>query len=68
MRFTLDSNVLVRAVASLRGPALRHLDLVLGEHILVMSQFILDQVERVLLYPRIRLRYRITSEEAARFV
>ena len=67
MRFTLDSNILVRAVTSPRGPALRLLDIVLGAHTLVLSRFILDEVERVLLYPRIQGRYQITPEEAARF-
>ena len=67
MRFTRDSNILVRAVTSPRGPTLRLLDLVLGAHILVLSPFVIDEVERVLLYPRIRLRYRITPGEAARF-
>jgi predicted nucleic acid-binding protein len=41
--------------------------LVLGAHTLVLSRFILDEVERVLLYPRIQSRYRIAAEEAARF-
>lgn len=67
MRFTLDSNILVRAVTSPRGPALRLLDIVLGTHTLILSRFILDEVERVLLYPRIQARYRIAPEEAARF-
>ena len=67
MRLTLDSNILVRAVTSPRGPALRLLDIVLGAHTLVLSRFILDEVERVLLYPRIQARYRITPEDAARF-
>jgi predicted nucleic acid-binding protein len=52
VRFTLDSNILVRAVATPRGPALRLLDIILGSHTLVLSRFILDEVERVLLYPR----------------
>lgn len=30
-------------------------------------RFILDEVERVLLYPRLQARYRITATEAARF-
>ena len=64
MRFTLDSNILVRAVTSPRGPALRVLDTVLGAHTLVLSRFILDEVERVLLCPRLQARYRITPEEA----
>jgi uncharacterized protein len=67
VRFTLDSNILVRAATSPRGPALRLLDVVLSTHTLVLSRFILEEVERVLLYPRIQARYRITPEEAARF-
>jgi putative PIN family toxin of toxin-antitoxin system len=67
VRFTLDSNILVRAVTSPRGPALRLLDLILGSHSLVVSRFILDEVERGLLYPRLQARYRITIEEVARF-
>ena len=42
VRITLDSNILVRAVTSPKGPALRLLDLVLRDHILVLSRFILD--------------------------
>jgi len=53
VRFTLDSNILVRAATSPRGPALRVLDIILSGHALVLSWFILDEVERVLLYPRI---------------
>ena len=34
---------------------------------LVLSRFILDEVERVLLYPRLQARYQITASEAARF-
>lgn len=67
MRFTLDSNILVRAVTSPQGPALRLLDIILGAHTLVLSRFILDEVERVLLYPRLQARYRISATEAARF-
>lgn len=67
MRFTLDSNILVRAVASPQGPALRLLDIIRCAHTLVLSRFILDEVERVLLYPRLQVRYRITASEAARF-
>src|SRR5258708_12580645 len=67
VRFTLDSNILVRAVASPLGPALRLLDIIRSAHTLVLSRFILDEVERVLLYPRLQARYRITANEAARF-
>jgi putative PIN family toxin of toxin-antitoxin system len=67
VRFTLDSNILVRAVTSPQGPALRLLDLVLRSHTLVLSRFILDEVERVLLYPRLQARYHIAASEAAQF-
>jgi putative PIN family toxin of toxin-antitoxin system len=67
VRFTLDSNILVRAVASPQGPALRLLDIALSAHTLVLSRFILDEVERVLLYPRLQARYQIAASEAARF-
>jgi predicted nucleic acid-binding protein len=36
-------------------------------HTLVLSRFILDEVERVLLYPRLQARYQITHNEAMRF-
>ena len=67
MRITLDANILVRAAASPQGPALRLLDIVLSTHTLVLSRFILDEVERVLLYPRLQARYRIAASEAASF-
>ena len=67
MSFTPDSNILVRAVASPQGPALRLLDIILGAHTLVLSRFILDEVKRVLLYPRLQARYQLTASEAARF-
>jgi len=46
---------------------LRVLDMVLRAHALVLSRFILDEVERVLLYPRLQARYRIAPHEVARF-
>jgi putative PIN family toxin of toxin-antitoxin system len=67
LKFTLDSNILVRAATSPRGPALRLLDIIRAGHALVLSRFILDEVERVLLYPRIQARFRITASEASRF-
>jgi predicted nucleic acid-binding protein len=54
-------------VVSPQGPALRLLDLILSSHVLVLSRFILDEVEHVLLYPRLQVRYRLTASEVARF-
>ena len=67
MRLTIDANILVRALTSPQGPALRLLELIRRFHTLVLSRFILDEVERVLLYPRLQARYHITVREAARF-
>lgn len=67
MRLTLDSNILVRALASPQGTAFRLLDIIRRAHTLVLSRFILDEVERVILYPRLRARYGIAASEAARF-
>jgi len=67
LKFTLDSNILVRALASPQGPAFRLLDIIRRAHTLVLSRFILDEVERVILYPRLRARYGIAASEAARF-
>ena len=67
MRITLDSNILVRAGASPLGPALKLLNIILGAHTLVLSRFILDEVERVLLYPQIQARCKISATEAAQF-
>ena len=54
-------------MASPQGPALRLLDIVLSAHTLVLSRFILDEVERVLLYPRLQARYQVAAGEVARF-
>jgi putative PIN family toxin of toxin-antitoxin system len=50
------------------GPALRVLDAVVDAHTLVLSRFILDEVQRVLLYPRIQARYRISADDIVEFV
>ena len=63
----LDSNILVRAVTSPQGPALRLLEMISRKHTLILSRFILDEVQRVLQYPRLQARYRISESEAARF-
>jgi putative PIN family toxin of toxin-antitoxin system len=70
MRFTLDSNILVRANNRATGPAreiLRfvHTDL---EHRIVLSRHILDEVARVLAYPRLQLRYQLKPEEIQLYV
>ena len=70
MRITLDSNILVRALVSPSGPAHRLLSLIRADpaHVVVLSSHILEEVKRVLVYPRLRSRYRITTMEIQRYV
>jgi len=69
MRITLDSNILVRAVVSPTGPAQRLLSVIRSrpDHILVLSSHILEEVKRVLVYPRLQSRYHLTAEEIQRY-
>ncbi|MFV0442893.1 MAG: putative toxin-antitoxin system toxin component, PIN family [Planctomycetaceae bacterium] len=69
MRVVLDTNVLVRATQSHHGPArelLRAFET--EEHVLVLSQFILAEVLRVLQYPRLQARHGLTTAECFEFV
>jgi putative PIN family toxin of toxin-antitoxin system len=55
MRVTIDAAILVRALVGPRGPAARLLsDLSAPHHRIVLSRYILDELERVLSYPRIQ--------------
>jgi putative PIN family toxin of toxin-antitoxin system len=54
MRVLLDTNVLVRATGTSSGPA-RSVLLALLEapHVIIVSSFLLDELRRVLKYPRV---------------
>ncbi|HMO15653.1 MAG TPA: putative toxin-antitoxin system toxin component, PIN family [Pirellulaceae bacterium] len=70
MRVVLDTNILVRA-ASIRnrGPAFEVLKILLEpEHVLCSSPFMLDELIRVLRYPRLRSVHRLTEYEMDAFV
>jgi putative PIN family toxin of toxin-antitoxin system len=60
MRVVLDSSILVRAYVSGSGPAAM---LIPPKHSIVISQYILDEVRRVLSYPRIGGRYGVAVEK-----
>jgi len=69
MRIVLDTNVLARAGYSSTGPAAAVLHLVKeSTHALVTSLFILDELDRVLRYPRLRAVHGFTDDEIVRFV
>jgi predicted nucleic acid-binding protein len=57
MRIVLDTNILVRANAKAQGLARQLLQLIVDspEHALLLSPFLLQEVERVLDYDRVRI-------------
>jgi len=56
MRVVLDTNILIRAHTNARGPARELLLIVIGasEHTLVLSPFVLQELERVFGYDSAR--------------
>ncbi|HXM45931.1 MAG TPA: putative toxin-antitoxin system toxin component, PIN family [Bryobacteraceae bacterium] len=70
MRFVLDTNILVRSHARARGPARELLQLIIGspEHILLLSPFLLRELERVFTYKRVRALTKLTDEEIAEYL
>lgn len=69
MRVTLDSTILVRANQLARGPARALLLEILDRgHRLVLSASVLEEVERVLHYPRLLTRFGLTEAEISAYV
>jgi putative PIN family toxin of toxin-antitoxin system len=69
VRVTVDSAILVRANQRATGPARALLLELLGiGHTLVLSESVLDEVERVLHYPRLIKRFALTETEITQFV
>jgi uncharacterized protein len=64
VRIAADTGILVRATAKARGPA-RELLLKIraAAHVLLVSPFLLEQIERVLRYPRMQKLYALTDVE-----
>ena len=69
MRAVLDTNVLVRATKSGKGPA-RELLLCFQSsgHVLLLSTWMLEELRRVLRYPRLAAQHRLTPMELEEFV
>ena len=66
MRVVADTGILVRAAAKPVGPAREFLAFVRRGHAqLVLSPFLLEEVERVLHYPRLANRYCLSHAEIA---
>jgi putative PIN family toxin of toxin-antitoxin system len=69
MRVLLDTNVLVRATGRSSGPArelfLRLLD---PPHAVIASNYLLDELRRVLEYPRVQRVHGLTPQEVEQYV
>ena len=70
MRIVLDTNILVRANAKSKGPARELLLLIVNspEHVLLLSPFLLKELERVFEYDRVRAATKLTDEEVAEYL
>ena len=69
MRVVLDTNVLARAHQKAQGPARRILlHLLSGSDVLIISPYILGELERVLTYPRLLKRSGLTSNDIAEYL
>lgn len=67
MRIVLDTNILVRANRKSVGPARELLlKIIDGDHVLILSPFLLSEVREVLAYPRIQKLWRLTESEIRR--
>jgi len=66
----LDTNILVRAHANARGPARELLLLVtrLPEHTLLLSPFLLQELERVFGYERVQAATKLTEDEIVEYL
>ena len=69
MRIGLDANVIISGIISPKGNAAKILDLwEQGEFDLVLSQPILDEIRRVLAYPRIKEKYNLPEQHISKFL
>jgi len=70
MRIVLDTNILVRSHAKARGPARELLQLIIGSprHTLLLSPFLLQELERVFSYERVWASSKLTDEEIAEYL
>lgn len=69
MKITLDTNILVRGNQNASGPSRSLLNLITGsEHILVLSQSMLYELEEVLRYPHVRRLTRLTEGQIAEYL
>jgi uncharacterized protein len=68
MRAVLDTNVLVRAMASPSGPAGELFERLSADHVLVVSLELLEELSRVLGYEPVRRMHQRTDVEISEFL
>lgn len=69
MRVVFDTNVLARAHPRSEGPARRALLHAVSEpHVLVLSSYLLWELERVLAHPRVVKAFRLRPDEVAKYI
>jgi len=70
MRIVLDTNILIRANAKARGPARELLQIIVAsaDHTLLLSPFLLEELERVFEYERVRVASKLTDQEVAQYL
>lgn len=70
MRIVLDTNILVRANVRASGPARQLLQIIFAstEHTLLISPFLLGELERVFSYERVRILSKLTDEEITEYL
>lgn len=69
MRVTPDTGILVRMNAKATGPARRLLDILLdGPHEIVLSEFLLTELARVLRYPRMQNLYNLNEADISEHI
>ena len=70
MRIVRDTNILVRANAKARGPARELLQLIVGspDHVLLLSPFLQQELERVFSYERVRASSKLTDGEIVEYL
>ena len=70
MRIVLDTNIPFRANARANGPARELLQIIVAspDHVLLLSPFLLQELQRVFSYERVRVSSRLTDEEIAEYL
>jgi putative PIN family toxin of toxin-antitoxin system len=70
LRIVLDTNILARANSRAGGAAVALLELIRdsGVHTLILSPFLLTELERVLNYPRLQTMWPLTQGEIAGYI